>query len=893
MAEDKLPPDDADVWFQRQKKETEPENLRFRLAVGTTHRGKVQTREFTWREFRARCNAPIVDHDYKMSEYVKLSIEEQGERKKLAGYFVGAAFTQSQRKAEFVFSRTLITIDIDDLAAPLFRALMGDGDASGNPLQEYEYVAHTTRKHTPAKPRIRVILPFDCEVRPDQGEAAARIMAQIIDPTMATVDPVSFRVSQFMFWPSVCKDSQSDFRFHHHSGRLVDAELVLFQYDWHLTDKPAPRAPSEIKDHSHVAKKLADPAKKFSIVGAWCRAHTIEELLDGPLSHIYVPAPGEPGRYSHVRASGPSGIVVHDDGHVTSFHSSDPIAGRTVNAWDLMIACQKFRNRDSAEDIEAVAEGRKDSKDLPSYKAMEQFAKEDEKVQLELGSARTDAEALANDAFDAEPLPPVPDLDAAPPPARKIMERAAAPGWTNTLVRDSEGRAICTLYNVATILRNDMRFANVFWFNAMTLTIVRRARLRSRSLNVDSGEPINAETGDEINDGDFAILHSIFSAPAGKGKTGWGMEVPRQTMEMAVRLSAEQLRFHPIQEMVRALIWDGRPRVDTFLQSYFGVSDSALHRQMSRHFLVGLMARAFEPGHKFDFVLTLVGDEGLGKSTAFRLLVGDRYFTELRTGFDDPKRFHEAIGGKWIVEIPELAAFSKAEFEHVKAALSAGGEKYRGPWERASPDRPRQCVFVGTANRSDFLREGKNRRFWILSVPPAPIDTKRLFRERKEILAEAYSVYLAMSLAHDYSTMPFMDLSLQGALHDEAVAIARQHVIDDGSDDDASLIADWLAQPVPESLAEVGSRPELLDPDLQQSTVFRIETCANDIAWFVFHTPPEKVDARLRSRIWAAIPKIPGWRHGLESKKTRALNGGRKGYRPISRLNRDRRQPPE
>jgi hypothetical protein len=438
-----------------------------------------------------------------------------------------------------------------------------------------------------------------------------------------------------------------------------------------------------------------------------------------------------------------------------------------------------------------------------------------------------------------------------------------------------------------------MRFANVFWFNLMTLTIVRRGRLRSASLNLDSREPINTETGDEITDGDYAILHAIFSAPGGKGKTGYGMEVPVHVMEKAVRLSAEELRFHPIQEMVRALVWDGKPRVDTFLQSYFGVSDTPLHCQMSRHFLAGLMARAFEPGHKFDFVLTLVGDEGLGKSTAFRLLVGDRYFTELRTGFDDPKRFHEAIAGKWIVEIPELAAFSKAEFEHVKAALSAGGEKYRGPWERASPDRPRQCVFVGTANRSDFLREGKNRRFWILSVPPKPIDTKRLYRERGQILAEAYSVYLAMSLAHDYSTMPFIDLSLQGALHDEAVAIAKQHVIDDGSDDDAFLIADWLAQPVPESLAEVGARPELVDPDVSQSAVYRVETCANDIAYFVFGTPAAKIDARLRARIWAAIPKIPGWRHGMNPKKTRGGLKSRVSYRPISRLNGDRSKPPE
>ncbi len=141
--------------------------------------------------------------------------------------------------------------------------------------------------------------------------------------------------------------------------------------------------------------------------------------------------------------------------------------------------------------------------------------------------------------------------------------------------------------------------------------------------------------------------------------------------------------------------------------------------------------------------------------------------------------------------------------------------------------------------------------------------------------------------------MPFIDLSLQGALHDEAVAIAKQHVIDDGSNDDALLIADWLAQPVPESLAKVGARPELLDPDVSQSAVYRVETCATDIAYFVFGTPAAKIDARLRARIWAAIPKIPGWRHGLESKKTRSAGGVWKGYRPISRLNRDRSKPPE
>ena len=77
-------------------------------------------------------------------------------------------------------------------------------------------------------------------------------------------------------------------------------------------------------------------------------------------------------------------------------------------------------------------------------------------------------------------------------------------------------------------------------------------------------------------------------------------------------------------------------------------------------FMLGAINRIFYPGCKFEIMLCLVGKQGDGKSTFFRLLaMKDDWFS------DDLKRLNDEnvvrkMSGHWIIEMAEMVAISSA-----------------------------------------------------------------------------------------------------------------------------------------------------------------------------------------------------------------------------------------
>lgn len=161
--------------------------------------------------------------------------------------------------------------------------------------------------------------------------------------------------------------------------------------------------------------------------------------------------------------------------------------------------------------------------------------------------------------------------------------------------------------------------------------------------------------------------------------------------------------------------WDGIPRVETLMHDYFGAEDTPLVRAMTKKTLVAGVARVIEPGIKFDNVLVLQGDQGIGKSTLWKKLAGTWFSDSLRS-MEDNKAF-EALRGIWIGELAELAATKKSEVEAQKAFLSSQVDRYRPAFGRRVQEFPRQCILVGTTNEHEFLRDRTgNRRFWVVKL---------------------------------------------------------------------------------------------------------------------------------------------------------------------------------
>ena len=151
------------------------------------------------------------------------------------------------------------------------------------------------------------------------------------------------------------------------------------------------------------------------------------------------------------------------------------------------------------------------------------------------------------------------------------------------------------------------------------------------------------------------------------------------------------------------------------------------------------MARALQPACKADHVLILEGAQGAGKSTAIRTLCGDEYFGDTVPRLDS-KDAADYVRGKWIIELAELSSVSKAEVEQVKAYITRTEEKFRPAYGRNEVVYQRRCVFVGTTNRTDYLRdETGNRRFWPIKIDSVGVEAIR--KDRDQIWAAAKALY--------------------------------------------------------------------------------------------------------------------------------------------------------
>ena len=206
-----------------------------------------------------------------------------------------------------------------------------------------------------------------------------------------------------------------------------------------------------------------------------------------------------------------------------------------------------------------------------------------------------------------------------------------------------------------------------------------------------------------------------------------------------VLIVAMNNRFHPVRDYLSGLVWDGTLRIDDWLVTYAGANgdDSTplpYLQAVGSKWLISAVARVFKPGCKVDHMLILEGTQGARKSSLFAALAGDWFCDDL----PDVNNKDAAIqlAGTWILEIAELDALSRAEATRVKSFLSRSVDKYRPPYGRTAQTFPRQCVFAGTTNGSEYLRDGTGgRRFW--PVTAGKMDIAAVTRDRDQLWAEA------------------------------------------------------------------------------------------------------------------------------------------------------------
>lgn len=316
-----------------------------------------------------------------------------------------------------------------------------------------------------------------------------------------------------------------------------------------------------------------------------------------------------------------------------------------------------------------------------------------------------------------------------------------------------------TVRNFEIIMENDGRFAGKIKFDEF-----------SRQEYLSGEIPWENETCDRAwGSHDDAALYSII-------QTDYGVKNRNDYFD-AVKNVSMRNRFHPVRDILDGLEFDGGEHIRSLLPDYLGVEDTEYAYQVMRLWMLGAVARVYEPGCKFDYTMIFTGPQGLGKSTFLKMMsLNDSWFNDSLDSLDSDKAA-QSLMGSWIVELAELKSLARTAggVESVKRFLTAVQDKYRVPYERRADIFLRQCVFAGTTNKSDFLQdETGNRRFLIIQTgtnkPKKSLFALGTIEDMKAAWAQAVHIW----------KMEKPELLLPDSCRDEARRLQDESMADDG-----------------------------------------------------------------------------------------------------------------
>ncbi len=295
--------------------------------------------------------------------YIALPKSRQDDLKDV-GSFVAGTLKNGRRRSGCVLNRNAAVLDADNLPAEstedFIRAVSGLGLCC---------CIYSTAKHSPATPRLRVVIPFLEDILAEQYPLVIRLLCRLIQPDMSWFDPTTIEAGRIMYYPAHCQDIIPVHRVLDGTG-LLDANALIASFpNWQDTSS-WPVFPRE-QSPARLAAKQQDPESKPGVVGAFCRVYNVPDAMAKYLPGVYEETATE-GRYIFTGGSTAGGAVLYDGGKfLYSHHATDPTSGKLVNAFDL-VRLHRFADLDD----DGVKPGTPENR-LPSYAAMVELARSD------------------------------------------------------------------------------------------------------------------------------------------------------------------------------------------------------------------------------------------------------------------------------------------------------------------------------------------------------------------------------------------------------------------------------------------------------------------------------------------------------------------------------------
>jgi len=749
------------------------------------------------------------------AEYKKLPKTDRDNLKDVGG-FVGGSLKNGRRKAENVANRTLLTLDLD--------YINGDIWSSIELLWDFSVTMYSTHTHAPDNQRLRLVIPLLRPVLPDEYQAISRMLAD--DLGIDQFDDTTYEPSRLMYWPSTSCDGEYVFKVQDLAWLNPDEVLARYTFGWKDISYWPESSRARAKLNS-VIKKQEDPLEKKGTIGAFCRTYSITEAMSKFLDDVYT-AGADDTRYTFVDGSTTGGVVVYEDKFTYSHHGTDPTSGILCNAFDL-VRIHKFGELDD-EAKEGTPANR-----LSSFSKMSEFALADEEVTQTLGRERMEK--------SQEDFSVVAD------------QTEADTKWVKELTYTEQGKLRSTISNFLLIIENEPMLKEKIAYNEFS----------NRAVVIEGLPWRKDDNKSDWNDTDDSGLREFIEKY---------YEISNITKcADALALSFEKHSFHPIRDYLSSLLWDGVKRIDTLLIDYLGADDNSYVRTVTRKILVAAVARVFVPGIKFDNMPVLSGPQGIGKSTLIKKL-GKQWYSDSLTTVQG-KEAYEQLQGVWLLEMGEMMATKKADIEATKHFLSKQEDIYRVAYGHRTSHFPRQCVFIGTTNDSEFLRDKTgNRRFWPVDVG-VNLHVKNVWDDIKEydidqIWGEAVQLFKNKEPLY-LTSEENIEAQKQQEGHSEESA-------------KAGLIEEYLNKPITENWYKLGITEKrnyihgTEFGDSPEGNVRRDKTCVMEIWVELFNGDPKQLTPMLSREINDILKGFKAWKNYNNSLSFGKIYGKQRAY---------------